>query len=66
MIEERTAKMIFNKNAGTASKSALITRVTIPVAWAKQMNITQEEREIKLIFDGENIIIEKNKKNKRG
>lgn len=58
-MEERVAKMIFNKPGGTAGKGAYTTRVTIPSSWAKAMGITNEERSVKISFDGEKVVIEK-------
>lgn len=60
-VEQRTAKVSFNKSGGTAKGKAITNRVTIPTTWIKELGITEDDREIKLIFDNEKIIIEKNK-----
>lgn len=58
-MEERKAKVTFNKSGGTASKGGVTNRITIPTSWAKEMGITQENREVTLTFDGEKIIVKK-------
>ena len=58
-MEERVAKMIFNKSGGTAGKGAYTTRVTIPSSWSKAMGITNQDRDVKISFDGEKVVIEK-------
>ena len=58
-IQERVAKVSFNKSGGTAKGNAITNRVTIPRNWIKQLEITEEDREVKLILDDNKIIIEK-------
>lgn len=58
-MEERIAKVSFNKSGGTAKGKAITNRVTIPTTWIKQLDITEESREVKLILDNDKIIIEK-------
>lgn len=58
-MEEKTAKVIFNKSGGTASKGGITNRITVPTSWIKDMGITPENREVKLVFDGEKIIVKK-------
>ena len=50
-MEEREAKVLFNKSGGTASKEGITNRITIPTRWIKAMGITKEDREVWLIFD---------------
>jgi len=50
-MEERDAKILFNKSGGTASREGITNRVTIPTRWTKAMGITLEDREVRLIFD---------------
>ncbi len=52
-MEKRKANVIFHK-AGNG-KSA---KVTIPIPWLREMEITEEKREVELIFDKENKKIE--------
>lgn len=58
-MEVREAKVIFNKSGGTSGQGGFTTRVTIPISWIKQLEISPEEREITISFDGKKIIIEK-------
>lgn len=58
-MERRTAKVSATKVGGNASKGALKYRLQLPTAWMQVMNITAEEREMELSFDGEKIIIKK-------
>lgn len=58
-MEERQAKVSFYKSGGTAKGTAITNRVTIPTTWIKQLDITEESREVKLILDNDKIIIEK-------
>lgn len=58
-MEERIAKISFNKSGGTARGTAITNRVTIPTTWIKDMGIDKDDREVKLSFDGEKITITK-------
>lgn len=58
-MQERIAKVSFNKSGGTARGNAITNRVTIPTSWIKQLKITEEDREIKLTLDNNMITIEK-------
>ena len=58
-MEERTAKILYNKSGGTASKGGITNRVTIPTKWIKEMGITENNREVFLSFDGQKITIQK-------
>lgn len=57
--EERTLRCLISKPGGSASKGALMYRVSIPTAWAVAMGITTNDRELKCTFDGDKIIIAK-------
>lgn len=57
--QERIAKVIFNKSGGTSKGLAITNRVTIPTSWIKQLGVTAENREVKLILEDDRIIIEK-------
>ena len=52
-MEKRKARGIFHK-AGNG-KSA---KITIPIPWLREMEVTEEKREVELIFDKENKKIE--------
>lgn len=58
-MEEKRARVIFNKSGGTAGSGGITNRITIPTTWVKEMGITEEQREVNISFDGEKIIIEK-------
>lgn len=58
-MEEKRARVIFNKSGGTAGSGGITNRITIPTTWIKEMGITKEQREVNISFDGEKIIIEK-------
>lgn len=57
--QERKAKILFNKSGGTAKGTAITNRVTIPTSWVKELGITEDNRDVKLIYDGYKITIEK-------
>ena len=59
-MEERIAKVSFNKSGGTARGTAITNRITIPTKWIKELGITEDDREVKLILEKSKIIIEKN------
>ena len=56
-MEERIARVSFNKSGGTARGKAITNRITIPTSWIKQLEITEENRNVKLILDNDKIII---------
>lgn len=57
-IEKRVLKIIFNKSGGTAV-NGVTSRITIPTKWIKELEITEDNREVYAEFDGETIIIRK-------
>ncbi|XZM35229.1 hypothetical protein ACSXAY_17500 (plasmid) [Clostridium perfringens] len=52
-------KVSFNKSGGTAGKNGMTTRVTLPIKWVRDLDVTEEDREIKAKIDENRIIIEK-------
>ena len=58
-IEERKTKVLINKAGGTAGVDSKSYRVILPSIWAKQLGITEENREVAIQFDGERIIIQR-------
>lgn len=58
-MESRIAKVSFNKSGGTAKGKAITNRITIPTKWIKEMDITEEDRNVELKFEDGKIIIEK-------
>ena len=65
MEEKRNLKVIFNRSGGTASKGGITSRITLPIAWVREMGLNPEDREIIATYDGEKIIIEKGKKDEK-
>ena len=57
--EKRTAKILFSKSGGTASKNGITNRVTIPTVWVREMGRTKDDREVVLKFENGIITIEK-------
>ena len=55
IMEERKANVIFAKNGN----GYVTNRITLPVPWVKELGITEEEREVKIILEDDKIIIEK-------
>lgn len=54
-MEERNLKISPNKSGS----GSITFRTTLPTKWIKAMGLNQENRDIKVSFDGEKIIIEK-------
>lgn len=54
MIEERRATMVVNKGGSGGSTF----RATLPTLWIRKMGLSEDVRDLRLIFDGERIIIE--------
>ena len=60
-MEQRMLKVMFNKAGGNSGKNSINTRISLPKIWVDEMGITPEERETKVSFQDNKIIIEKNK-----
>ena len=58
-MEERIAKVSFNKSGGTARGTAITNRITIPTSWIKQLGITEDDRQVKLKLINNQIVVEK-------
>ena len=58
-VEQRKAKIIFNKSGGNAKGNAITNRITIPTAWIKYLNITEKDREVIIKLIDNKIVIEK-------
>lgn len=56
-MEKRKAKLIINKGGS----GSLTTRATLPITWIKEMGLNEDKRNLILEFDGEKIIIKKDK-----
>jgi hypothetical protein len=57
ITDKRNAKILFQKSGGNARGEALISRVTLPISWVKEMEITKDNRNVILIFDKEEMTI---------
>ena len=57
--ETRTLRCIVSKAGGNAGTTSLNYKISIPSAWAAALGVSLEDRELKVTFDGEKIIIEK-------
>lgn len=62
--EQRNARAIVSKPGGSAGKNSLTYKVTIPNSWAAALDITKEDRDLIMTFDGKKIVIERKKKEK--
>lgn len=58
-MESKIAKVSFNKSGGTARGNAITNRITIPTSWIKEMGIDINNRNVEIIFDGEQILVKK-------
>lgn len=59
-MDYRKARLIVNKSGGTASKGGVTFRVTLPSNWVRKLKLDEDNRNVKLYFDGKKIIIENN------
>ena len=58
-METRVLKVSAGNPGGNASKGAMRYRLQVPTSWMRAMGVTAEDRELKLEFDGEKIILKK-------
>lgn len=58
-MEKRNGKIIFAKAGGNASKNAYNCKVSLPKKWIDAMEITVNDRDVTLQFDGKKIVLEK-------
>ena len=56
-VEQRRANILINKAGGTAGPKGRSYRIALSPTWAKQLGITEADREVLLQFDGECITI---------
>ncbi|WP_343101920.1 AbrB/MazE/SpoVT family DNA-binding domain-containing protein [Romboutsia sp. MSSM.1001216sp_RTP31141st1_G3_RTP31141_220114] len=54
-MEKRNLNVSFNKSG----RGSLTTRVTLPIAWIKEMGIDEENRKIEVVFENNEIRIKK-------
>lgn len=58
-MEQRIAKVSSSAAGGTAGAGSKTYKVTIPSRWIRAMEITADDREVELRFDGDKIVISK-------
>ncbi len=58
-VEERKMRIIVKKVGGTAGKNSLSYSISLPSKWIKAMNLSVDERNVVIAFDGEQITIKK-------
>ena len=58
-MEPIKRKILFNKPGGTASKNAMMARLTLPPEFVKELGITPDDKEVIITLDGKKIVIEK-------
>lgn len=58
-MEKRRCKVHVYKAGGSSHKDAKKFGVGLPSRWVKEMNITPDERELTITFDGSSITIRK-------
>lgn len=61
--ETRTMRCMINKVGGNAGSGAVNYRVSLPSVWATEMNISKENPELVMTFDGNKIVITKRGEN---
>ena len=57
-MEERIAKIIIGTAGGTAGKGAKTYKISLPNVWVKELDLADENATVRLIFDGESIVIQ--------
>ena len=60
-MERRTTKVNISSAGGTASKGSRTYKVTLPTTWMDEMGIDISKRTLELIFDGNQILLTRNK-----
>lgn len=58
-MQSKIVKMSMSKAGGNASANSYKYMQVIPPSWAKELGITQDDRGVKMSFDGKQIIIER-------
>lgn len=58
-MEKRTGKIIVQAPGGTAAKGSYTYKLSIPSSWIKEMGLSEDDRQVELLFDGTNINISK-------
>lgn len=51
-MESIRRKILFNKPGGTASKNAIMARLTLPPEFVKELGLTPEDKEVLITLKG--------------
>lgn len=57
-MEKRKAKIIIGTAGGTAHKGSKTYKVSLPSAWINELGLSEEKRDVELVFDGEKILVQ--------
>ncbi|MDU1018236.1 MAG: AbrB/MazE/SpoVT family DNA-binding domain-containing protein [Clostridium perfringens] len=57
-METRNMKVMFAKAGGNAGKDSMVTRISLPKAWVNELGLNKDNRDVKMSFDGEKIVID--------
>jgi len=58
-MEKRNANVIFGKAGGNASRNSYTCKISLPKTWVDRMGLNPERREVQLVFDGDNITLQR-------
>ncbi len=56
-MEKRKANIIINNSGGNSGEKSLNYKVSLPSRWMNELNITKNNSEVEISFDGESITI---------
>ena len=59
-MDVRIRKLSITKVGGNASENSKRASIGLPMPWLNEMGLNEDFKEIKMSFDGNKIIIEKN------
>lgn len=57
--ELRYRRIMINRAGGNSGSESQNYRISLPASWIQKMGISRNDRNVKMIFDGANIIISK-------
>ena len=58
-MEKRNVNVIFGKAGGNASRNSYTCKISLPKTWVDRMGLNPERREVQLVFDGDNITLQR-------
>ena len=58
-MEKINRNIIIGKAGGTAGKSSVNYKISLPADWVKQIGITPDDKSVVMEFDGHKITIKK-------